>query len=258
LIQIIDSLGSGVIRSVDELGRIGIFATKILQNSIKPPIRTRVVTKEIHKLGVLSLVIIGISGMAVGMVLSMQAYNTLVRFGATNAVGGVVGLSLIRELGPVLTGLLVVGRAGSATTAEIGTMVASEQLDGLRMMSIDPVHLVVVPRAIAMTIVMPLLTAIFVVLGIGGGYLVATGVMGVDGNSYMSSLEASVTWREDVLGCIVKSLIFGVLAGLIATYKGVMSAPNSAGVSAATTSTVVVGSVCVLVFDFFITALWGY
>jgi len=212
---------------------------------------------ELFKLGVLSLVIICVCGLAVGMVLSLQGYNTLVRFGAEQSLGAVVGLSLIRELGPVLTALLATGRAGSATTAEIGTMVATEQLDALRMMSVDPIDLVATPRALAMTAVMPLLSALFIVCGLFGGYLVGVGLMGVDAGSYMSSLEAAVDFHDDVLGSLLKALIFGVLVGLIATYRGHTTAPTSAGVGAATTSTVVVASVSILIFDYFITALWG-
>jgi phospholipid/cholesterol/gamma-HCH transport system permease protein len=212
---------------------------------------------ELYKLGVLSLVIITVCGLAVGMVIGLQGYNTLARFGATTSLGAVVGLSLIRELGPVLTALLAIGRAGSATTAEIGTMVATEQLDGLRMMSIDPVHFIVMPRATAMVVVMPLLSALFIVMGIFGGYLVGVGLMGVDGGAYMSSLESSVDFHDDVVGSLLKALVFGVLTGLIATYRGYTSRPTSAGVSAATTSTVVVASVTVLLVDYVITALWG-
>ena len=137
--------------------------------------------EEVFKLGVLSLVIICVCGIAVGMVLGLQGYNTLVRFGAEQSLGAVVGLSLIRELGPVLTALLATGRAGSATAAEIGTMVVTEQLDGLRMMSVDPVHYVVMPKALAMIVVMPLLSALFIVCGLFGGYLVGVRLMGLDG-----------------------------------------------------------------------------
>jgi len=191
------------------------------------------------------------------MVLGLQGYNTLVRFGAEQSLGAVVGLSLIRELGPVLTALLATGRAGSATAAQIGAMVATEQLDGLRMMSINPVHLVVTPKATAMIVVMPLLSALFIVFGLLGGYTVGVGLMGLDGGIYMSSLQSAVVFRDDVLGSLLKALIFGVIVGLIATYRGYTSEPTSEGVSAATTSTVVVASVSVLIFDYFITALWG-
>ena len=217
----------------------------------------RVFLQAIFDVGVLSLIIICVSGTAVGMVLSLQGYNTLVRFGAEQSLGAVVGLSLIRELGPVLTALLATGRAGSATAAEIGTMVATEQLDGLRMMAIDPVHLVVMPRAAAMVVVMPLLTALFVVMGLAGGYVVGVLLMGVDAGAYMGSLENAVDFRDDILGCGLKAVVFGVLVGLIATFRGYTSEPTSAGVSAATTMTVVVGSVSILICDYFITALWG-
>lgn len=250
-------LGATATAAVLELGRIAVFAGAILRAMVTPPPRFRPFLDELYNLGVLSLVIICVCGAAVGMVLALQGYNTLVRFGAEESLGAVIGLSLIRELGPVLTALLTTGRAGSATAAEIGAMVRTEQLDGLRMMSIDPIHLVVTPKAIAMTVVMPLLTALFVVAGLAGGYLIGVGRMGVDGGSYWSSLESSVTFADDIAGCFLKAGVFGVLVGLISTFRGYTCAPTAAGVSAATTSTVVVSSVAVLVSDYFITALWG-
>jgi phospholipid/cholesterol/gamma-HCH transport system permease protein len=253
----VHDLGWSVMRFVDDLGQLAVFTAQILRAVVTPPLRVRLFIDELFKLGVLSLVIICVCGLAVGMVLGLQGYNTLERFGATGSLGAVVGLSLVRELGPVLTALLATGRAGSATTAEIGTMVATEQLDGLRMMSVDPIHLVITPKALAMIAVMPLLSALFIVFGLFGGYLVGVGLMGLDGGTYLTSLETSVVFRDDVAGSLLKALIFGVLVGLIATYRGYTSAPTSAGVSAATTSTVVVGSVSILIFDYFITALWG-
>ena len=253
----LSDLGFAAVRFVTDLGRLARFAAQIGRAALAPPLRVRLFVDELFKLGVLSLVIICVCGLAVGMVLSLQGYNTLVRFGAEQSLGAVVGLSLIRELGPVLTALLATGRAGSATTAEIGTMVATEQLDALRMMSVDPIDLVATPRALAMTAVMPLLSALFIVCGLFGGYLVGVGLMGVDAGSYMSSLESAVDFHDDVLGSLLKALIFGVLVGLIATYRGHTTVPTSAGVGAATTSTVVVASVSILIFDYFITALWG-
>jgi phospholipid/cholesterol/gamma-HCH transport system permease protein len=253
----VEDLGWLTTRFVADLGRLARFAGQVGRATLAPPLRARQFVQEVFKLGVLSLVIVCVCGLAVGMVLSLQGYHTLVRFGAEQSLGAVVGLSLIRELGPVLTGLLATGRAGSATTAEIGTMVATEQLDALRMMSVDPVDLVVKPRALAMTFVMPLLAALFIVFGLFGGYLVGVGLMGVDAGSYMSSLQSAVDFRDDVVGSFLKALIFGVLVGLIATYRGFTAAPTSAGVGAATTSTVVVASVTILIFDYFITALWG-
>jgi phospholipid/cholesterol/gamma-HCH transport system permease protein len=253
----VEDLGWTATRFVVDLGRLAQFGGQVVRAAVGPPLRFRLFVQELFKLGVLSLVIICVCGLAVGMVLSLQGYNTLVRFGAEQSLGAVVGLSLIRELGPVLTALLATGRAGSATTAEIGTMVATEQLDALRMMSVDPVDLVVSPRALAMVCVMPLLAALFIVSGLFGGYLVGVGLMGVDAGAYMSSLQSAVDFHDDVVGSLLKALIFGVLVGLIATYRGFTAAPTSAGVGAATTSTVVVASVSILIFDYVITALWG-
>jgi len=256
-VTLIQDLGWAVIRFATDLGRLALFGLRILRVALVPPVRVGRFVDELFKLGVLSLLVICVCGLAVGMVLGLQGYNTLVRFGAEQSLGAVVGLSLIRELGPVLTALLATGRAGSATTAEIGTMVATEQLDALRMMSVDPVDLVVTPRAAAMVCVMPLLSALFIVCGLFGGYAVGVGLMGVDPGSYMGSLRSSVDFHDDVLGSFLKALVFGVLVGLIATYRGYTATPTSAGVGSATTATVVVASVSILIFDYFITALWG-
>jgi phospholipid/cholesterol/gamma-HCH transport system permease protein len=257
MIGLVQELGALVLRFVADLGGLARFSGAVVRAALTPPVRGRAFVTEVFKLGVLSLVIICVSGLAVGMVLGLQGYNTLVRFGAEQSLGAVVGLSLIRELGPVLTGLLAAGRAGSATAAEIGTMVATEQLDGLRMMSIDPIDLVVTPKAAAMIFVMPLLAALFICCGLFGGYLVGVVLMGLDPGIYMSSLQSAVDFHDDVLGSVLKALLFGTLVGLIATYRGYSSAPTSAGVSAATTTTVVVASVSILIFDYFFTALWG-
>lgn len=255
--QWIADIGFVSVRFVAELGRLAWFSLAVVRAGLTPPVRLGAFVAEMFNIGVLSLLIICVCGTAVGMVLGLQGYNTLVRFGAEESLGAVVGLSLIRELGPVLTALLATGRAGSATTAEIGTMVATEQLDGLRMMAIDPIHLVVVPKTFAMIAAMPLLSALFIVCGLGGGYFVGVVLMGVDPGNYVSSLQNAVDFREDVLGSILKAVVFGILVGVVSTYRGYTSPPTSAGVSAATTSTVVIGSVSVLLFDYVITALWG-
>ncbi len=257
IVRAVQDLGWYALRFVEHLGKLALFAGQIVHALVRPPVRVRAFLQAIFDVGVLSLIIICVSGTAVGMVLSLQGYNTLVRFGAEQSLGAVVGLSLIRELGPVLTALLATGRAGSATAAEIGTMVATEQLDGLRMMAVDPVDLVVTPKAIALTLTMPLLSALFITCGLLGGYIVGVGLMGIDGGTYMSSLQSAVEFRSDVLGSLLKALVFGGLVGLIATFRGFTSAPTSAGVSAATTSTVVVASVSILLFDYVLTALWG-
>jgi phospholipid/cholesterol/gamma-HCH transport system permease protein len=250
-------LGYRSTRFVRELGKMAVFSFGLVAAALTLPFRARLFIRELHKLGVLSLLIICVSGLTVGMVLGLQGYHTLSRFGAANSLGAVVGLSLIRELGPVLTALLVTGRAGSATTAEIGAMVATEQLDGLRMLSIDPVHLIAKPRALAMIAVMPLLTGLFIVCGIFGGYLVGVGLMHLDPGTYMSSLRNAIDYPNDIECSVFKSFIFGIIVALIATFRGYTSAPTSEGVSAATTATVVSASVSVLIFDYMITALWG-
>ena len=250
-------VGRGFSVFTEELGRMAAFALHILRVTLGPPLRLREFFDELFKIGVLSILIICISGVAVGMVLSLQGYTTLVRFGAENSLGAVVGLSLIRELGPVLTALLATGRAGSSVTAEIGTMKATEQLDGLRMMAIDPVDYVVRPKAWAMVVAMPLLSALFTVSGIAGGYLVGVRLMGIDGGTYMSSMENAVDFENDVAGSLLKAFVFGILVALISTYRGHTAQPTSAGVSSATTSTVVIASVTVLLFDYILTALWG-
>lgn len=253
----ISDIGYAAVQFVRQLGQLAVFTGSVIACVFTPPLRIGAFVNELYKLGVLSLIIICVCGMAVGMVMGLQGYHLLVQFGLQSSLGTFVGRSLIQELGPVLTALLVTGRAGSATTAELGTMNATEQFDGLRMLSINPIHLIVAPKALAMMVVMPLLTAIFIVCGLYGGYLVGIGFMGGDPGAYMTSLQSSINFRDHVAGCLVKSLVFGILIGLIATWRGYTSAPNSAGVSAATTSTVVVGSVTVLLFDYVVTALWG-
>ena len=253
----IQELGLRTVSLIAHLGRLTAFVVQIARQTVQPPWRMRRLVDEIYDVGVLSLAIVCLSGATVGAVLGLQGYVTLSRFGAEGSIGAVVGLSLVRELGPVLTALLVTGRAGSAMAAEIASMVTTEQLDGLRMMSVDPIDFVVKPKALAMLIAMPMLNALFIVLALFGGYLVGVQLLGVDGGTYVSSMEGSINLEDDIAGTLLKSLIFGALVGMIATYRGYTSEPTSAGVSAATTGTVVTGSVAILLFDYVITALWG-
>jgi phospholipid/cholesterol/gamma-HCH transport system permease protein len=257
-VSFVRGTGAWAIGAVRELGRIALFTARLLGAALRPPWRGRRLVRELYDTGVLSLVIVCISGLAVGMVLGLQGHNTLVRFGAAESLGAVVGLSLIRELGPVLTSLLVAGRAGSAMAAEIASMVVTEQLDGLRMMSVDPLDFVVAPKAQAMILSMPLLATLFTLFGIFGGYLVGVVVLGGDPGSYVSTLRDAVVFSDDVVSGFLKAGTFGVLVGLVATYRGYTAKPTSAGVSAAATSTVVIASVATLISDYFITALWGY
>lgn len=257
MIGAVQKLGAHSSALVEGLGRVTNFGGALIASLPKSPSRFGFFLRALYDAGVLSVALIILSGFTVGMVLGLQLYNTLARFGAEEGLGAVVGLSLIRELGPVLTGLLVTGRAGSAMTAEIGAMKATEQLDGLRMMAIDPIHFVAMPRALALTLAMPLLNALFITLSFAGAYAIGVTMQGLDGGVYISGLENAVLFGEDVGQSLVKSLVFGLLLGLIATYKGHACAPDSAGVARATTSTVVTASVCILIADYMITALWG-
>jgi phospholipid/cholesterol/gamma-HCH transport system permease protein len=253
----IRELGARSTGLVEGLGRIASFAGAIGVMIPRTPTRFGFFIRALFDAGVLSIALICLSGFTVGMVLGLQLYNTLTRFGAAEGLGAVVGLTLVRELGPVLTGLLVTGRAGSAITAEIGSMKSSEQLDGLRMMAIDPIHFVAMPRALALTFSVPLLNGIFIVVAIAGAYVIGVELQGLDGGVYLSGLENAVLFGDDVGQSLVKSLIFGMLLGLIATYKGYACVPDAEGVARATTSTVVTASVCILLSDYMITAFWG-
>ena len=253
----VERLGFRGLQLVEDLGGFALFILGVLRTAALPPYRFQRFANEVFDVGVLSLSIVCLSGLAVGAVLGLQGYDTLVRFGAEANVGAIVGLSLVKELGPVLTALLVTGRAGSAAAAEIASMVTTEQLDGLRMMSIDPVDFVVAPKALALITVMPLLSSLFIVFAIVGGYLVDVLLLGLHGGTYFSSLESAVDLTSDLTPSFVKAIVFGCLVGFISTFRGYTSEPTSAGVSAATTGTVVTASVCVLLVDYVITALWG-
>lgn len=257
MIGSIRDLGSRSTSLVEGLGKIAAFGGELVVALPRPPSRFGFFIRALYDAGVLSVALICLSGFTVGMVLGLQLYTTLTRFGAEEGLGAVVGLSLVRELGPVLTGLLVTGRAGSAITAEIGAMKATEQLDGLRMMAISPVHFIAMPRALALTVAMPLLNGLFVVFAIAGAYSIGVSLQGLDGGVYLSGLENAVRFGDDVGQSLVKSLVFGVLLGLVATYKGHACQPDSEGVARATTSTVVTASVCILLSDYMITAFWS-
>jgi phospholipid/cholesterol/gamma-HCH transport system permease protein len=210
---------------------------------------------QLYSLGVLSVLIIGVSGIFVGMVLGLQGHYILSRFGAEATLGVMVAASLVRELGPVVTALLFAGRAGSALTAEIGLMKATEQLSGLEMMAVNPVHRVLTPRFLAGFLSMPLLAAMFSALGVYGGWFVGVGLLGVDDGTYWSQMQAKIDLDEDIYNGIIKSLVFGFVCAWIAIFQGYDCVPTSEGVSRATTKTVVHSALAVLGLDFVLTAL---
>jgi phospholipid/cholesterol/gamma-HCH transport system permease protein len=210
--------------------------------------------REIYFSGVLSLIIILVSGLFVGMVLGLQGYETLQKYGSESALGTLVALSLVRELGPVLAALLFASRAGSAITAEIGLMKATEQLAAMEMMAVDPISRVVAPRFWGGVISMPLLAAMFSAIGVFGGYLVGVVFIGVDTGSFWSQMQAAVDFRQDIVNGVIKSVVFGVAVTAIALFEGYDAPPTAEGVSHATTRTVVTSALAVLGLDFILTA----
>jgi len=238
------------------LGRGSLLLFRILAGLPRACLRPGLVVKQIHGLGVLSLPIIAVSGVFVGMVLGLQGYINLVDYGATAQLGALVALALVREMGPVISALLYAGRAGSALTAEIGLMKATEQLASMEMMAVDPFQRVLAPRFLAGLIAMPLLACIFTALGILGGWYIAVWQLGVDSGSFWSQMQASVQFVDDVVdGVLIKSLVFGFVANWIAVFEGYDCLPTSEGISRATTRTVVNTSLTVLALDFVLTAL---
>jgi phospholipid/cholesterol/gamma-HCH transport system permease protein len=217
--------------------------------------RPRLVIDQIHFIGNYSLSIILVSGLLIGFVLGLQGYYTLRRYGSEEALGLLVTLSLVRELGPVVTALLFAGRAGTSLTAEVGLMKAGEQIDAMEMMAVDPVARVLAPRFMAAVLCMPLLAALFSAMGVLGGYLVGVQMIGVDAGAFWSQMQGGVDWLLDVGNGVVKSIVFGFTVAFVALFVGYEAEPTPEGVSRATTTTVVVASLAVLGLDFILTAL---
>jgi phospholipid/cholesterol/gamma-HCH transport system permease protein len=251
----LQQLGRAGLGFFERLGRGHLFLMYTLAGIPGLLLRPRLVIAQLYSVGVLTLLIILVSGVFVGMVLGLQGYNTLDDFGAEESHGVVHALSLVRELGPVVAALLFAGRAGSALTAEIGLMKATEQLSGMEMMAVDPMKRVVAPRFLAGFLSMPLLAAIFSAVGVYGGYFVGVGLLGVDDGAFWSQMQAKVDLHEDVFNGVVKSVVFGFVAAWIAVFEGYDAVPTSEGVSRATTRTVVHTALAILGLDFVLTAL---
>ncbi|MCE9568652.1 MAG: lipid asymmetry maintenance ABC transporter permease subunit MlaE [Rhodocyclales bacterium] len=253
-VRALRGLGQRVTSRIWRLGYASRFFLAILLHSGTSLRRINLTIREIFFTGVLSLIIILVSGLFVGMVLGLQGYDTLARYGSTEALGVLVSLSLVRELGPVVAALLFASRAGSAITAEIGMMKATEQLSAMEMMAVDPIARVVAPRFWGGVISMPLLAALFSAMGIFGGYLVGVQLIGVDEGSFWSQMQASVDFREDILNGVIKSFVFGIIVSWVAVFEGYDAEPTAEGVSGATTRTVVTSSLAILAADFILTA----
>jgi phospholipid/cholesterol/gamma-HCH transport system permease protein len=253
LVHTVRRLGAATLHFVGQLGYAARFFVAVIAHSPAAFRRLQLTLREIYFSGVLSLIIILVSGLFVGMVLALQGYDVLVRYGADESLGILVSLSLVRELGPVVAGLLFASRAGSAVTAEIGLMNATEQISAMEMMAVDPLARVVAPRFWGGVVSMPLLAALFSTMGIYGAYLVGVKLIGIDSGAFWGNMQAAVDFREDIVNGIIKSFVFGVAVSLIAVFEGFNAAPTAEGVSTATTRTVVESSLAILALDFVMT-----
>ena len=257
VIEMIEGLGRSVLNALARLGLAGRFFLAIMMVIGVPLRRFSLLVRELYFSGVRSILIIVVSGMFVGMVLAIQGYEVLQRFGSSETLGVLVALSLVRELGPVVTALLFAGRAGSAVTAEIGLMQANDQIAAMDMMAVNPIARIISPRFLASVVSMPLLACMFSAAGVFGAYLVGVKLIGIDDGSFWSQMQAGVDFRLDIVNGLIKSLVFGVAVGLIAVFEGYYAPPTAEGVSSATTRTVVTSSLAVLMLDFVLT-VWMF
>ncbi|MGO9533642.1 MAG: MlaE family ABC transporter permease [Syntrophobacteraceae bacterium] len=259
MINPIQLLGAYALRRVISAGRMGLFFAYTIRGIFLPPGKFWPTVKQIEFIGTKSFVVIGFTAAFTGMVLALQGYHTLTKFGSEGWLGSAVGLSLVRELGPVLTALMVTGRAGSAMAAEIGIMRIEEQIDALQCMAIDPFSYLITPRFIASVIALPLLTAFCDVIGILGGYFIGVGLLGVNAGAFWDGIISSVDWSDLYMG-LVKSACFSVLIVWVCTYKGFYAGVDQGSfgpeqVGRATTDAVVISSIAVLIGDYVITSI---
>jgi phospholipid/cholesterol/gamma-HCH transport system permease protein len=255
MLDIIERLGSKTVDKLQALGSSGFFLLRLI---FQKPDFVRLwpaFCSQLYFVGVLSCLIIVVSALFIGMVVGLQGYNTLQKFGATSQLGQLLALSIARELGPVITALLFAGRAGSALAAEIGLMKTTEQLASMDMMGVDPVRRVIYPRFLAGVVSLPILGLIFSAVAIYGGYFIGVEWLGVDPGSFWSNMQAAVNFKIDILSGIIKSIVFAFLVVWTAVFQGYTCVPTAEGISQATTRTVVYSSLAVLGFDFLLTAL---
>lgn len=252
--KLLRELAESLRQFVATVGALALFFGRLLGQTPRALLRPALIIDQVHNAGALSLVIIMTCGLFVGMVLGLQGYDLLQRFGSEDALGTAAALALIKELGPVVTALLFAGRAGTALASEIGLMRATDQLTAMEMMAVDPVRRVVAPRFVGGVIAMPLLTIIFIAIGIFGVQLVGVQLFGVDAASFWSQMRSSVS-VDDVMEGIIKGCVFGVACSLIAVYEGYTAIPTAEGVGRATTRTVVTSAVLTLILDYMLTAM---
>lgn len=254
LILTTEEIGRTVLNVTEGWGHAWIFLWRTITSVFKRPLRIYLILQQLYQIGFNSTFVIALIGIFTGAVLAVQGEYTLAKFGATAFTGSAVALSLIRELGPVLTALMVIGRAGSAITAEIGIMRITEQIDALKSMAVDPMKYLMAPRLIAGIIAVPLLTAIFITIGIFGGYVVGVGLLDLSSGTFISQMESAVE-MTDIISGFVKALVFGFIFGWVSCYKGYTCGFGAVGVNRATTQSVVIASVAVLVVDYFLTSI---
>ena len=254
-VKAIRGIGHRTINAVWRIGMATRFFFLTLMHSGSSFRRFHLIIKELFSTGVMSLIIIVVAGLFVGMVLGLQGYETLKRYGSESALGVIVALGLVRELGPVVAALLFASRAGSAMTAEIGLMKATEQISAMEMMAVHPIARIVAPRFWAGIISMPLLAALFSAVGVFGGYFVGVVQIGVDEGSFWSQMQAAVDFEHDIMNGVIKSFVFGTAVTIIALFEGYDAPPTAEGVSGATTRTVVTSSLVILMLDFILTAM---
>ncbi|MBI2361138.1 MAG: ABC transporter permease [Deltaproteobacteria bacterium] len=254
MLELVGQIGRFTLHQLAAMGGMSLFLLSALGLAFRPPAKFRLIVHHIKTFGVDSLSVVVLSGFFTGMVMGFQGYYSLRKFNAESWLGSVTALGLLRELGPVLSAFMVTGRTGSAMAAELGTMRATEQIDALYSMAINPIKYLVSPRIIASLIAMPLLTAIFDVVGIYGAYLVGVGLLGVSSGSYFSGMESSIVFH-DVYSGLVKSVSFGLIISWVCCYKGFHAPPMATGVSQATTESVVLSFVFILVWDYFLTSI---
>ncbi|MBL4647966.1 MAG: lipid asymmetry maintenance ABC transporter permease subunit MlaE [Gammaproteobacteria bacterium] len=251
----LQTMGHVTLQVCDRIGSSGLMLTRALWRKPQPLKSFPLLIEQLHSVGVLSLVIIIVSGVFIGMVVTLQGHHTLTQFGASAALGQLLALSVVRELGPVVTALLFAGRAGSALTAEIGLMKTTEQLNAMEMIGVDPLWRIISPRFWAGMISMPLLTLIFNAVAVLGGYMVAVQWLGVDGGTFWSNMQASVNFQTDIANGVIKSIIFGMVITWVAVYQGYACQPTAEGIGRSTTKTVVYSSLAILGLDFILTAM---
>lgn len=255
MIKLIAQFGRAGIGFCTQVGRAGLFLVNTLTQRPKWSQAWPLLSAQLYRVGILSLPIILLSALFIGMVVALQGFNTLQKFGAEQELGQLLALSIVRELGPVVSALLFAGRAGSALTAELGLMRATSQISSLEMMAVNPLWRIVSPRLWAGLISLPLLTILFNVLAIFGGQLVGVDWLGVDDGSFWSNMQSAVSFHDDILNGLIKSVVFGFVITWVAVYQGYFSEPSARGISQATTKTVVYSSLLVLALDFVLTAV---